>query len=488
MVRLTEILKKEEVNRAHIQGHKPLFLDKLSSKSDGSTPLTIGTERSRSADTLNPESLYSGLLSVMWQVLADASNSNNLNLAPVKEKLNLLVDFVSRDDGALLKLIDRYDDLEDYLAVHGVNVCILSLEIGRGLNYDRPMLLELGEGAFLHDIGMLKIANILANKRPLYAAEYEEVKNHVIYGLEFLEKSGEPDTKRIAAIISQHHERIDASGYLQRLGAEGIDEYAQIVGLADVYEALVHSRPHRAKFVPFEHETIREIISNRGMFNPYILRIFLERLTRHPGYMLWLAADGVYQLLQRQDKPQKQPEVAPPIKPAGKKKYILGLGLLVVVLALIFMIIPHTITPQKEIFYPLGNSLNIAANTQPLSLAYNFINNTQDTPSVSLDLTGINLEGYHFLSFSSKLQDKKTNRLKYAALKISIENARKESANYYLEGISNRWQEFRIPLSYFDTIKDWSTLESISFILQPWNIEGKEGSLYIDDIHFFRKK
>lgn len=472
MVRLAEILKKQEIERTHFYEHNPISLDKLSSDSK-KTPTV--------------ESLYKELLSLMRQALLDILNAKQFNFALLKDKIDLLSEFIIKDDGALLKLIDRYDNSEDYLVVHSVNVCILSLEIARGLNYSPEAMLDLGLGAFLHDIGMIRVRKILENKRRLYTAEYDEVKNHVIYGVEILNNLGQIN-ERISSIISQHHERNDGSGYLKGLSGEHMDEYVQIVGLADVYEALIHSRPHRNRFVPFEYETVREIISNRDMFDPYILRIFLERLTRQPAYMLWLATHGIYEILKRQDKIPGGLEIKPEIKPSNKKRYVLIVVMLAIVLIGISLLRFNINMPKKEIFYPLGSSLGIADNRQPLKIAYNFIDNISDTPSVSLDLSGINLDGYHFLTFSSKVDDKKTNKMRYAALKITVENARKETANYYVQGINNKWKEFRIPFSYFDTIRDWSSVVSVSFLLQPWNIDGKEGALYIDDIHFFRKK
>lgn len=473
MVRLSEILRKEELSRVNFEEHKPLFLDKLSNVSSA---------------VVTDEGLYKELLNLMRQALSDILEAKPLDLTLLKDKLNLLIEFVSKDDGSLLKFIDRYDDLEDYLVVHGVNVCILSLEIGRGLNYNRQMMLDLGLGAFLHDIGMLKVKNILDNRRQLYTAEYEEVKEHVNYGTEMLKNLGQTDNK-LSAIITQHHERKDGSGYLKGLKAQEIDECSQIVGLADVYEALIHSRPYRNKYIPFEYETIKELISNREMFDPYILKVFLERITRNPAYILWLATSGIYEMLEQQIKTSQTKE-SKEIKPAGKskKRFVLTAAIWVIALmGMAILLLPRIHTPSRDVFYPLGSSLGISADKLPLKIAYNF-NGISDIQSASLNLAGINLEGYHFLSFSFKLDDKITKKMRYATLKINVENARKEVANYYVQGMSNKWQEFRIPLSYFDSIKDWSMLNSVSFILQPWNIDGKEGTLYIDNIHFYRKK
>jgi HD-GYP domain-containing protein (c-di-GMP phosphodiesterase class II) len=470
MARLAEILKKQEMDRMHFQEYKSMSLGKLSNDSG----------------VLTAENLYRELLDTMRQVLSDILNAKQLDLTALKDKIGLVCDWVVKDDGTLLKLVDRNDDLEDYLVVHSVNTCILSLEIGRGLDYNRQMMLDLGLGAFLHDIGMIKINNILKHKRKLYVAEYNEVKEHVNYGVEILHNLDQSNN-RIVSIIRDHHERRDGSGYLKGLSGEQVDEPARIVGLADVYEAMVHSRPHRNKFEPFEYETIREIISNKGLFDTYILKVFLERLTRHPAYMLWLATSGIYELLEQQKKEPEELE----IKPSGKKKYALILAyvaiLAVALVAGRAVFLPDVNLADREIFYPLGNSLGIAENKQPLAIAYNFTDNS-NTNSVSLDLTGMNLRGYHFLSLSSKLNAKEVKKTRYATFKIVIENLRKETASYYIQGINNNWREFRIPLSYFDTISDWSSLKSISLVLQPWNIDSKQGTLYVDNIHFFRKK
>jgi HD-GYP domain-containing protein (c-di-GMP phosphodiesterase class II) len=470
MARLAEILKKQEMDRIHFQEHKSLSLDKLSNDSPRFTA----------------DNLYKELLNTMRQVLSDVLNAKQLDLVSIKEKIRLVSDWVSKDDGSLLRLVDRNDDLEDYLVVHSVNVCILSLEVGRGLNYDSLMMLDLGLGAFLHDLGMIRISSILENKRKLYIAEYNEVKEHVNYGVEIFNNLDQSNN-RITAIIRDHHERRDGSGYLRGLSGDQIDEYARIVGLTDVYEAMVHSRPYRTKFEPLGYEIIREIVSNKDMFDLYILKIFLERLTHHPAYILWLATNGIYELLEQQKKESEEPK----IKPSEKKKYTLILaGVVILVLALaggIVILRPDIKLADQEVFYPLGNSLGIAENKQPLKITYNFTNEP-NANSVSLDLSGMNLQGYHFLSLSSKIDEKDIKKSSYATFKIVIENTRKETASYYVQGINNKWREFRIPLSYFDTISDWSSLKSLSLVLQPWNIDSKQGILYVDDIHFFRKK
>ena len=82
--------------------------------------------------------------------------------------------------------------------------------------------------------------------------EYEKIRQHPNMGVAILTRASKEINNSIMAIVRQAHERTDGSGYPEGLKAEDISEYAQIVGVADVYEALTHKRPYRPKFTPIE--------------------------------------------------------------------------------------------------------------------------------------------------------------------------------------------------------------------------------------------
>lgn len=473
MVRLADILKREEIGRVDFSTHRP----------------QAAKEFAHPGTTLSAENIYAQLCGLIRQALSDVLNAQPLNIALVREKINLLLEYVSSDEADLLRLIDRYDVAEDYLVIHSVNVCILSLEIARGLKYKRDQLQEIGIGALLHDIGMSKVKSILDKERRLYNAEYEEVKNHVSYGASILRNSGETN-ENILAVIEQHHERMDGSGYLQGRSSESTHEYSRIVGLADVYEALIHSRPHRERLAPFEYKTIREIISHREIFDPYILRVFIERLTKQPSYMLWLLTDSVSQILEQRKGPAPETRLITQKVSAKKAKFfIIAISAALSVLAgvLIFSFLGR---PVKKIISPQAEGLYVAQNKMPLKLAYDFSKNTADAYTLGLDLSGLDLGNYALLAFSAKIEEAAgyVTRGRPQSVKIEIENARKEKAEYYLQDIEKAWTNYHIPLSNFDKIIDWSNLKSIYFGLQPWNMASRKGSVYIDNIRFLRKE
>ena len=105
------------------------------------------------------------------------------------------------------------------------------------------MGLELA--AQVHDIGKLTVpADLLTVPRKLTVPERNIVESQVLWGERILKDTAVPWP--VAAIVEQHHERFDGSGYPHGLKAEDILLEARIVGVADAVEAMTSHRPYRA--------------------------------------------------------------------------------------------------------------------------------------------------------------------------------------------------------------------------------------------------
>jgi HD-GYP domain-containing protein (c-di-GMP phosphodiesterase class II) len=111
--------------------------------------------------------------------------------------------------------------------------------------------------ALLHDIGMGDVPEQIWTKKGLLSrSEIEEMQRHPMYGYERLKPLGE-----IATIVSQEHERMEGSGYPHGLASDDIHEFSYLIGAADIYDSLLHSRPYRdKKYSSFE--AIKEIATN----------------------------------------------------------------------------------------------------------------------------------------------------------------------------------------------------------------------------------
>ncbi len=129
----------------------------------------------------------------------------------------------------------------------------------------------------LHDIGKIAIPDsILLKPGKLTEAEFEIMKTHSIYGAELLEKFRQDDNqfyKYCYNICRYHHERYDGRGYPDKLKGDEIPICAQIVGLVDVYDALVSKRIYKESFT---HDLAVKMIKEGecGEFSPEVMECF----------------------------------------------------------------------------------------------------------------------------------------------------------------------------------------------------------------------
>jgi len=170
---------------------------------------------------------------------------------------------------------------DDYLYHHSVNVGILSAALGIALGYNKNDIRELGIGAMLHDIGKTKIPIEILNKPgKLTAEEFQIMKKHSEYGYDILKN--EPGISlRTAHIAFQHHERYNGTGYPRQIINKDQHEFAKIVAITDVYDALISNRVYRNSYLP--HEAFEMILGGGNYhFDHHIIKAFSENISIYP--------------------------------------------------------------------------------------------------------------------------------------------------------------------------------------------------------------
>ena len=203
-----------------------------------------------------------------------------LDPRPFKEISDFLLDEVIKNRGAMIHLTDiRARD--GYTFGHSVNVCVIATLTGVQLGYDMIKLKELALGALLHDAGKMLIPQeIIVKPGPLTNAERKLMEKHADLGFDILRKQS--DIPLLSAHIAfQHHEKFDGTGYTRGLAGTDIHEYARIVAIADVYDALTSDRPYKEGTLPHEAYEIMMSLSNTH-FDPIILQTFLNQIALYP--------------------------------------------------------------------------------------------------------------------------------------------------------------------------------------------------------------
>ena len=161
-----------------------------------------------------------------------------------------------------IEILARATERRDpYTAGHQLRVAVLSAEIARALAFSEEQIESVRIAAMVHDIGKLAIpAEILSRPSGLSAMEYKLVQSHVQSAYDILKTIDFPWP--VADIVSQHHERLDGSGYPAGLRGDDIMIEAQIVAAADVVEAMSHHRPYRPSLGI--EAALAEVESQRG--------------------------------------------------------------------------------------------------------------------------------------------------------------------------------------------------------------------------------
>lgn len=191
----------------------------------------------------------------------DIAAERGINMNELEERVEAITRMLSEQQEETLKMTRIRNDA-NYLLSHTVNMTILSLHLGRELDFSRRELIELGIGCMLHDIGMAAIPDrLLEKEESLTDKEYRVIQSHPLYKEELLE--GTNSLSYFArSVVFQHHERIDGSGYPEGLKNGEISKLARVAAVADSYEAMVSPRVYRDRKTSYEAMQI--IIQDAG--------------------------------------------------------------------------------------------------------------------------------------------------------------------------------------------------------------------------------
>mgnify|MGYP003385263074 FL=1 len=185
--------------------------------------------------------------------------------------------------GAHDKLVQTVlqQDAGDYLIKNAVNVAIVSVKIAGALRYEPAKLERVALAGLLHDLGMFLLPDsILYKSGALTAEERKQMKEHPQHGAHLFKEAGDV-YPWVGTVILQEHERWDGSGYPSQLTGNQIDEVALIIGLADVFDALMSARPNRSGGSP--HRAIRTLlVEGKTVFPHHLLKALIDQLSIYP--------------------------------------------------------------------------------------------------------------------------------------------------------------------------------------------------------------
>jgi putative two-component system response regulator len=192
-------------------------------------------------------------------------------------RVKALLDELERAETVISTLGLTIEARDPYTAGHCHRLANYAIALGRALDVDEATLRALQLGGFLHDLGKIAVPDgILLKPGRLDAAEREKIQTHSARGEELVRGLRTLDLVR--PIIRHHHERMDGSGYPDRLKGEEIPLGARIMAVVDVYDALSTGRPYKS---PLPREQAVSILcreTDEGSWDPRVVERFLKVL------------------------------------------------------------------------------------------------------------------------------------------------------------------------------------------------------------------
>ncbi|MBI4390680.1 MAG: response regulator [candidate division NC10 bacterium] len=200
-------------------------------------------------------------------------------LARVKSLLRVkrLNDRLENAENVLFALANAIEAKDPYTEGHIFRVATLALKLGRRLALSAEHQESLWKGGILHDIGKIGVPDAILNKAGrLTPEEIAQMQVHVVVG----ERICQPlrSIRYLLPVIRHHHEKFNGSGYPDGLRGETIPITARIVGIVDMYDALVTDRPYRPRLSREEAFAILRAGAGDGTLDPELVAAFVAMI------------------------------------------------------------------------------------------------------------------------------------------------------------------------------------------------------------------
>lgn len=238
----------------------------------------------------------------------EARMGKALQLSEVTSLVDEIGQSISRNPEAFLSL-SRLKTKDNYTYLHSVAVCALMIALGKQMGLEERLLQELGMAGLLHDVGKMMIPEEVLNKPGrLTDEEFTVIKNHPQRGWDILKDSSGVNDIAMEVCL-HHHEKMDGSGYPDKLSGDTLTLFARMGAVCDVYDAITSVRCYKSGWEPAE--AIRKMAEwQEGHFDATVFHAFVKTIGIHPsGTLLKLKSGRLAVVIEQSEKSLLSPVV-----------------------------------------------------------------------------------------------------------------------------------------------------------------------------------
>jgi len=247
---------------------------------------------------------------LVTDIMQTVKNGGSIDSKSAKEAVASSVNSILHSPDAHLWLT-QLKKKDEYTAQHSLNVCMLSIVLGRHIGLPEQELRNLGLCGMMHDMGVMLIPSEIVNKTTELTEEESAImKTHTTLGAELLKSSKDMFHGAIETALT-HHERIRGQGYPRGLKDSGVSYYSNIIAIVDTYDALTSDRAHRKGLTHLEATQV--LYQQAGeYFDHALVSKFIESLgVFPPGCYVQLSDDRIALVLEANEESKLRPKVMP---------------------------------------------------------------------------------------------------------------------------------------------------------------------------------
>lgn len=296
-------LKNKGVHTVLIDDSKTLTTNKKENQ-EITSPFAINAEEIKQA-----QEIFNQSKSIQKKLFSDALSGSSLELTPVVEITNKSIDAIFNSPDSLSCMLNIREK-DEYLLEHSVAVSIYISLFARYLGIERSIIEQLSIGAFLHDIGKIKIPDAILNKPgKLTDDEFTIMKTHANHSIEIIKAT--PGISSLSLeVASLHHEKLNGTGYPFKISGEDISKYGRMITICDIFDALTATRVYKEGFAHGKAFAILRELAKQGQLDAKLVDHFIKCVGVFPvGSLVQLKSNKLALVKVRNDKDPVNPQV-----------------------------------------------------------------------------------------------------------------------------------------------------------------------------------
>jgi HD-GYP domain-containing protein (c-di-GMP phosphodiesterase class II) len=301
------------IDRLKSKGVISVFIDK--SKTISNPPLAkssknrVKNKATIKADLVEAKAIFNESKDIQKQLFSQALNGLSIDLAPVIDITNKSVDSIFNNPDSLACMINIREK-DEYLLEHSVSVAVYITIFAHHLNISKEIVHHLSVGAFLHDIGKIKIPDKILNKPGrLTDGEFTIMKTHANHSIDIIKKT--PDINPISLeVAALHHEKLNGEGYPFQIKGEDISQYGRMIAICDIFDALTANRVYKEGYPHNKAFSILRELAKKNDLDGILVDKFIKCIGVFPiGSLVQLESKKLAIVEQRNETNPVKPKV-----------------------------------------------------------------------------------------------------------------------------------------------------------------------------------